>query len=366
MQRIILAALLLAGSAAGAQQATAPPSPSARPVWTVETLPQPAPLTAETNKQPNPYRSEYGFLRLPPGRVMGSTSAVAVDSKGHVWVAERCGANNCGDSAIDPIMEFDAAGNFIKAFGGGLTVFPHGFYIDRDDNVWLTDARAVAGPNGGRGAAVMKFSPGGKLLLTLGKPGVQGKGTDVFTEPNAVIVAKNGDIFVADGHEADRGVARILKYNKNGKFLMQWGQPGKGQGDLEVPHALAMDSKGLLYVGDRWNNRVQVYTQKGKLRSSWTQFGRPSGLFIDANDIMYSGDSESRRPVGYGYNPGWQRGIRIGSVKDGKVTAFIPDPDGEPDKGATSGAEGLWVDKAGIIYGAQVKERTVVRHIRMK
>jgi sugar lactone lactonase YvrE len=119
-------------------------------------------------------------------------------------------------------------------------------------------------------------------------------------------------------------------------------------------------------VGDRWNNRVQVYTQKGKLLNSWTQFGRPSGLFIDQNDIMYSGDSESRRPVGYGYNPGWQRGIRIGSVKDGKVTAFIPDPDPNPDGGATSGAEGLWVDKAGVIYGAQVKERTVARHIRVK
>ena len=357
MKRIITAALLLAGGAAFAQ-----PAPPARPMWTVETLPKPALLTAEANKQPNPYRSELGFLKLPPGRVMGSTSAVAVDSKGHIWVAERCGANNCGTSAIDPIMEFDAAGNFIKAFGGGLTVFPHGFYIDAADNVWLTDARVSAG----KGATVMKFSPDGKLLMTLGKPGVQGKGTDVFTEPNAVIVARNGDIFVSDGHEADRGVARILKYDKTGKYLMQWGQPGKGQGDLEVPHALAMDSKGLLYVGDRWNNRVQVYTQKGKLLKSWTQFGRPSGLFIDANDILYSGDSESRRPVGYGYNPGWQRGIRIGSVKDGKVTAFIPDPDPAPDAGATSGAEGLWVDKAGIIYGAQVKERTVARHIKAK
>jgi sugar lactone lactonase YvrE len=359
MKRLIATAtLLLAGSAAFAQQATSPP----RPVWTVETLPRPAPLTAETNKQPNPYRSEYGFLKLPPGRVMGSTSAVGVDSKGHIWVAERCGANNCGNSTIDPIMEFDAQGNFIKAFGGGLTVFPHGFYIDAQDNIWLTDARAVPG----KGATVLKFSPEGKLLMTLGKPGVQGKGTDVFTEPNAVIVAKNGDIFVSDGHEADRGVARILKYNKRGKFLMQWGQPGKGQGDLEVPHALAMDSKGLLYVGDRWNNRVQVYTRKGKLLNSWTQFGRPSGLFIDKNDMLYSGDSESRRPVGYGYNPGWQRGIRIGSVKDGKVTAFIPDPDPNPDAGATSGAEGLWVDRNGIIYGAQVKERTVARHIRVK
>jgi sugar lactone lactonase YvrE len=362
MKSLIVAAVLLAGTSALAQQAAAPPSAPPRPVWTVDTLPKPVPLTAETNKQPNPYRSEFGYLKLPAGRVMGSTSAVAIDSKGHIWVAERCGANNCGNSSLDPIMEFDAAGNFIKAFGGGLTVFPHGFYIDATDNVWLTDARAMTG----KGATVLKFSPDGKLLMTLGTPGVQGKGTDMFTEPNAVIVAKNGDIFVADGHEADRGVSRILKYNARGKFLMQWGQPGKGQGDLEVPHALAMDSKGLLYVGDRWNNRVQIYTQKGKLLNSWTQFGRPSGLFIDANDIMYSGDSESRRPVGYGYNPGWQRGIRIGSVKDGKVTAFIPDPDADPDKSATSGAEGLWVDKAGIIYGAQVKERTVARHLPTK
>ncbi|MEI6484759.1 MAG: peptidyl-alpha-hydroxyglycine alpha-amidating lyase family protein [Sphingomonadales bacterium] len=360
MTRIILAALLLAGSAAAQQ--TQPP----RPVWTVETLPQPGPLTAETNTQPNPYRSEFGFFKLPAGRVMGSTSAVATDSKGHIWVAERCGANSCANSPIDPIMEFDAQGNFIKAFGGGLTVFPHGFFIDAADNIWLTDARAQNGPGPGKGATVLKFSPEGKLLLTLGTPGVQGKGPTQFTEPNAVIVAKNGDIFVSDGHEADRGVARVMKFDKTGKFLMQFGQPGKGQGDLEVPHALALDSKGLLYVGDRWNNRIQVYTQKGKLLKSWTQFGRPSGLFIDANDMIYSGDSESRRPVGYGYNPGWQRGIRIGSVKDGKVTAFIPDPEPNPDGFATSGAEGLWVGKDGVIYGAQVKEKTVVRHLPVK
>ncbi len=361
MKTIATAALLLAGSAALAQQATPPTAPP-RPVWTVDTLPKPAPPTAETNKQPNPYRSEYGYLKLPPGRVMGSTSAVATDSKGHIWVAERCGANNCAASTIDPIMEFDAQGNFIKAFGGGLTVFPHGFFIDAKDNVWLTDARA----SGAKGATVMKFSPEGELLLILGKPGMPGRGNDAFTEPNAVIVAKSGTIFVSDGHEADRGVARILKFDRNGKFLLQWGQPGQKQGDLEVPHALAMDSKGLLYVGDRWNNRVQVYTQKGKLLKSWTQFGRPSGLFIDANDMLYSADSESRRPVGYGYNPGWVRGIRIGSVRDGKVTAFIPDPEPEPDKGATSGAEGIWVGRDGVIYGAQVKERTVARHIQVK
>lgn len=363
--RLFVAAALLAGTAgtaAGAQQAAPAATSPPRPVWTVDTLPKPAPLTAETNKQPNRYKTDLNFFKLPPGRTMGSTSAVGVDSKGHIWIADRCGANNCANSPLDPIMEFDAQGNFIKAFGGGLTVFPHGFWIDAKDNIWLTDARAA----NGKGATVMKFSPDGKLLMTLGKPGVQGKGTDTFTEPNAVIVAKNGDIFVSDGHEADRGVARILKYDASGKFLMQWGQPGKGPNDLEVPHALAMDSKGLLYVGDRWNNRVVVYTQDGKLVKSWFQFGRPSGLFIDKNDILYSADSESRRPVGYGYNPGWQRGIRIGSVKDGKVTAFIPDTDPNPDGGATSNAEGITVDRNGVIYGAQVKERLVARHVPVK
>ncbi|MFZ4381874.1 MAG: hypothetical protein ACOYO0_07930, partial [Sandarakinorhabdus sp.] len=180
MKSLIVAAALLAGTAATAQQA-APAAGPPRPVWTVDTLPKPAPLTPETNKQPNRYRSDLTFFKLPPGRVMGSTSAVGVDSKGHIWIAERCGANSCATSTIDPIMEFDAQGVFLKAFGGGLTVFPHGFYIDAKDNIWLTDARATAG----KGATVMKFSPGGKLLMTLGKPGVQGKGTQEFTEPNA-------------------------------------------------------------------------------------------------------------------------------------------------------------------------------------
>ncbi|WP_310498045.1 peptidyl-alpha-hydroxyglycine alpha-amidating lyase family protein [Sandarakinorhabdus sp.] len=352
----LLAALLTAPIAAQTVPAPAPQ----RPKWTLENLPPPATVRSETNRQPNPYRSETGFLKMPPGRIMGSTSAVAVDSKGHIWVAERCGANNCADSMADPIMEFDAGGNFVKAFGGGLTVFPHGFFIDSADNVWLTDARAVSG----KGATVMKFAPDGRLLLTLGKPGVAVAGAGTFAEPNAVIVAKDGSIFVSDGHEADKGVARIVKFAADGRFVMQWGQAGAGKADLQVPHAMALDSRGRLYVGDRWNNRVQVYTPTGKLLKSWQQFGRPSGLFIDANDTLYSADSESRNPVGYGYNPGWARGIRIGSARTGKVSAFIPDPEPEPDKGATSGAEGIWVDKAGVIYGAQVKERTVARHIR--
>ncbi|HVB37828.1 MAG TPA: peptidyl-alpha-hydroxyglycine alpha-amidating lyase family protein, partial [Vicinamibacterales bacterium] len=264
-------------------------------------------------------------------------------------------------STLDPIMEFDASGRFIKAFGGGMLNFPHGFYIDKDDHLWLTDVRAA----NGKGADVLEFDESGKLLRTLGKPGVQGSGPDTFSEPTAVIVAPDGDIFVSDGHEAGPGhSARVVKFDPSGTFLMQWGAHGVAAGHFDAPHCLAFDNEGRLYVGDRWNNRIQVFDQNGKLLGILTQFGRPSGVYIDQHDMLYVTDSESRAPFGYGYHPGWKRGIRVGSVKDGIVTAFIPDPTPDQDKYATSGGEGIWVDTHGAIYSAQVKQKAVVKYVR--
>ncbi len=313
------------------------------------------------NSQPNSYRADTNFFKMSPGRSMGSTSAVATDSKGHVWVAERCGANDCAGSTLDPIMEFDAQGNFIKAFGGGLILFPHGFYIDHQDHIWITDNHV----GNGKGEVVLEFNQDGHLLRTLGKPGVSGNGPDTFHEPNAVLVAPDGSIFVSDGHTAGAAAnARVVKFDKDGKFVRQWGGHGIGPGQFDVPHCLAMDSKGRLYVGDRWNNRIQVFDQDGKLLQILTQFSRPSGIYIDKHDVLYVTDSESRAPMGYGYNPDWKRGIRVGSLKDGVVTAFIPDTDPNPDAGATSGAEGIWADDKGVIYGAQVEQKAVVRYTR--
>jgi sugar lactone lactonase YvrE len=353
MKRLVLLATLLAAPLLAQQQR-----------WTLENLPAPAPVDAATNRQPNPYVTETDFLKLPPGRTMGSTSAVAIDSLGHIWVADRCGANSCLDSPLDPIMEFDAQGNFIKAFGAGMFVFPHGLTIDSQDNIWLTDPRTAPATATRKaiGGQVTKFTRDGKVLMTLGKPGITGPGNDEFTEPSAIAVSRQGLIFINDGHDAGRGNSRIMKFDAKGRFVKSWGEAGPAQGQITAPHAIAIDSRGRLFIADRWNNRIQIYAQSGKLLGSWQQFGRPSGLYIDRNDILYSADSESRRPVGYGYNPGWLRGIRIGSVKDGKVTAFIPDADPDPDAGSTSGAEGIWVDKAGIIYGGKVKERQVVRY----
>src|SRR5436309_155413 len=151
----------------------------------------------------------------------------------------------------------------------------------------------------------------GKLLMTLGKPGGAAE-PDYFYQPNDVLVAPNGDIFVSEGHGA--GNNRILKFSKDGKLIKSWGKLGTGPGDFDQPHSLAMDSRGRLFVGDRNNNRIQIFDQDGKFLAEWKQFSRPRGVYIDKNDTIYVADSESES-VARNHN-GWKRGIRIGSAKD--------------------------------------------------
>ena len=153
-----------------------------------------------------------------------------------------------------------------------------------------------------------------------------------------------------------------MKFSKDGKYIKEWGKHGSGPGEFEVPHTLAFDSQGRLFVGDRANNRVQIFDQDGKFIADWKQFSRPSGVFIDKNDILYVADSESTDKDGYGHNPGYKRGIRIGSAKTGVVTAFIPDP--SPGTGATSAAEGVAADAAGNVYGAEVGPRAVKKYVK--
>ena len=312
------------------------------------------------NGYPSPYRTVENYLQLPPGRTMGSSSSVAVDRAGHIWLVDRCGANNCAGSPLDPVMEFAPDGKFLRAWGAGMFLFPHGLFIDRNDDLWIVDGHA----DGTRGYQIFKTDHAGKVLMTLGKPGATGSGDGEFNEPNAVLVAPNGTIFVSEGHTAYKTSARIQKFAADGKYLAQWGTHGTGAGQLEVPHTLAMDSKGRLFVGDRWNSRIQIYDQNGKLLDSWSQFGRPSGIYIDRNDVLYVGDSESRDAEGYGHNPGVKRGIRVGSARTGKVQSFIPDTFETPEKSATSGAEGIWADDHGVIYGAQVQQKAIVRYVK--
>ncbi len=317
--------------------------------------------------QDNPYRvADEAFGELPNGRTYGATSAVhpARDGSGNIWVAERCGRNSCVDRDEAPILLFDPSGKLLKSFGAGMFVWPHGINVDSDGNVWVTDAvavndRSVNNAPEGMGHVVYKFSPDGELLMTLGTKGVFGKGRNTFNRPSDVLVAPNGDIFVADGH-GDDGNTRIVKFSSDGSFIKAWGQTGAENGEFRDPHALAMDSQGRLFVGDRGNSRIQIFDQDGNHIATWTQFGRPSGLFIDGNDMLYSADSESNTMR----NPGWKRGIRIGSAQDGWVTAFIPDPEPNPDSSGTSGAEGVAADAMGNVYGAEVGPRTLRKYTK--
>ncbi len=320
------------GSKAGAQSATAP-----------------------TNSLPDPYRPGEAWGKLPEGRTMGSTNTITTDSHGDLWVFERCGANTCAGSNINPILEFDASGKLVKSFGAGMFVFPHCVYVDKDRNVWVADAMGADG----KGQQVTKLSPDGKVLLKLGKPGVAGAGNDTFNQPSAVVVAPNGDIFVADGHGGNSN-ARIVKFSKDGTFIKTWGKKGTGPGEFDEPHGIALDSKGRVFVADRANNRIQIFDQDGNFIAEWKQFGRPSGIYIDKNDTIYVADSESDAMR----NPGWKRGIRIGNARDGKVTALIPDTDTDPAHANSSGAEGIVADAQGNIYGAEVGPKDVKKYAR--
>lgn len=321
-----------------------------------------ASVASAQNHAPNPYATIEGWAKLPQGREWGATSAVypAPDGR-HIWVAERCGANLCVESDADPVLLFDASGNLVRSFGAGLIAWPHGIFVDAEGNVWIADAVGYAPVPDGWGHVVYKFSEHGELLMTLGKKGVAGSGKDTFNKPSAVLVAPNGDIFVADGHD-EGGNNRIVKFSADGTYIKEWGTAGQADGEFIDPHALAMDSAGRLFVGDRGNSRIQIFDQEGEHLATWTQFGRPSGLYIDADDTLYSADSESNARR----NPGWKRGIRIGSARDGFVDAFIPDPEPDQDNSGTSAAEGVAADAAGNVYGAEVGPKAIRKYVKKK
>jgi sugar lactone lactonase YvrE len=312
------------------------------------------------NSAPNPYRLIENWAQLPDGRTFGQTISVDVDRDGKsIWVVERCGGNTCAGSSLGPVLKFDPDGKLVTSFGAGLFVFPHGMHVDREGNIWVTDA----GGKDGKGHQVFKFAPDGKVLLTLGKTGVAGDGPDTFNRPSDAVVAPNGDVFVADGHGQGSN-ARIVKFTGDGKFIKTWGKFGHGPGEFELPHRLAFDTAGRLLVADRENNRIQIFDQDGNFLAELKQFGRPSGIFVDRADVLYAADSESNTAR----NPGFQRGMRIGSLKDGIVTAFIPDPDKTAHEGTAQGngsaAEGVAVDAAGNVYGAEVGPKRLVKYVR--
>jgi DNA-binding beta-propeller fold protein YncE len=320
---------------------------------------------------PNPTRTG-GWGAFPAGRDLGSTAGADIDpTDGHVWMYERCGSGsaggpgvNCDTNPVDPVYKFDRnTGALLANIGAGVMVTPHGIHVDEAGNVWVTDF----GTNeaGTKGQQVHKFSPEGELLMSLGTPGQTGNDENHFNQPNDVIVAPDGSIFVADGHsgqgmttegDLEEGraagqTARIMKFSPEGEFIMQWGELGYEHGEFRTPHALEFDSQGRLWVADRGNHRLEIFDQNGNYLESRYQHGRISGIFITDDDVVYTIDSESTMLN----HPNWRTGVRVGPVSEDIITAFIPPWGSEAANRIYSGSagEGIAVDEDGNVFAAE-------------
>jgi hypothetical protein len=333
---------------------------------------------------PNPYRLVEHWPTLPPGMNggrWGEVIRVHVDAKGNVWVFHRCfnvvpaGSATCvgRGPANPPILEFNAAGKLLRSFGSGLFAYPHGFTVDRDGNLWATDVNdqpailGMAATNAAgvvMGQEVLKLSADGKVLMTLGKPGVAGTGPDAFDRPTGVAIGATGDIFVADGHAPNQhDAARIVKFSKDGRFVKTWGKKGSAPGDLDEPHDIFVGgSRGWVYVADRRNRRVQVFNQDGGFIAAWTQFGQPSSVFVGGDDTIYIGASfqdETRKK-------GELRGIVVGHAITGALSAFIPDPADLDTVVAGTSASGIAADAAGSIFAADVGAHNLRKYVKVR
>lgn len=315
-----------------------------------------APAWADDLKTPfGPPQAQWA---TPPDGVAGgwgSSAGIERGPHGEIWAIDRCGANSCDGSDKNPIVLLDSkSGKPLRAIGAGLFVFPHGLHVDRHGNVWVTDGGVAK--DGSKGLQVIELSPQGKVLLRLGTAGQRGDDTTHFQSPSDVITNAAGDIFVTDGHAPIAGTVpaslemRVMKFDSHGKFRKQWGKAGSGPGEFNNPHALALDGKGRLYVADRGNSRIQIFTQDGKLLAEWKQFGRPSGFYI-AGDRLYAIDADSTEAI----HPGWKKGVWIGSISKALPDAFVPDD---------HAGEGVVVAPNGNMYGAvNVAPHGITRYV---
>jgi streptogramin lyase len=277
-------------------------------------------------------------LPVPDAAAMGASSDVAFDSKGHLYVLSR---------GAKPLTEFDENGKFIRAFGDGLFTRSHGLRIDKDGNIWTTDVGAHT---------VMKLSPKGDVLLTLGTKGKAGEwneaaGTRLFNEPNDIAIAANGDIFITQGHTpgAGKGDPRVLKFDKNGTFIKTWGGKGTEPGKFDVAHGIAIDAKGWLWVTDRENQRIQIFDQDGKYIREVKFAGLPCALDIGKQNIfMVNGFA----------------GQLLKLDLDGKVLAAVGKPGAAGTWGEFGEAHFIAVSPKGEIYVADSVNRAVQKFVK--
>ncbi len=369
MPRLLILALLLFGSALAQQFEPTPvrQNPNiSRPITNEGTT---SPLQdalqklvavygpiAYSNDRPNPYVRIEPWGEAPPGNNGEWAAVIGAEGSpdGSLYILHRCHSNSCVGRTEPPLVKLDPeTGERLASFGEGLMAFPHGFHIDFEGNIWTTDTGRNDAPGG---HLVRKFSRDGQLLMTLGESGVAGDAPGQFREPTDVIVARDGTIFVTEGHIKNGPDSRLSKLAPDGTLVARYGMTGQGHLQLSAPHAIALDTAGRLFIADRDNNRIMIWDQDGNYIDQWTQFGRPSGLYIDHTDTIYVADSESWGPE----NPGWKKGIRIGSARTGQVHYFLEDIESRDFE--HSGAEGVGVDTLGNVYGGVVRRQMLERH----
>ena len=333
---------------------------------------------------PDPYHLVQGWPTLPAsmnGGRWGEVIRVHVAADGNIWVFQRCfnvvpaGSATCINRGPEnpPILEFDPAGKLLKSFGAGLFAYPHGFTIDGDGNLWVSDVNdqeTVLGMSAKNadgvimGEEVLKLSPEGKVLMTLGREGLAGNGPDTFDRPTGVAIGAHGDIFVADGHAPNKyGTARVVKFTKEGRFIKAWGRKGAAPGEFDEPHDIFIGgSRNWVYVADRKNDRIQVFDQDGEFIAAWKQFGQPSSVFVGKDDTIYVGASFADANA----KKGERRGIVIGNAIDGSLKEFIPDPADLDKVIAGTSASGIAADEQGTVYAADVGAHNLRKYVKAK
>ncbi len=381
MTRAILIAALAATANAQDSRDTPYPKPS--------TLTNPYRLVADWPTLP-------ASMKGPNGRKWGEVIRVHVAPDGNVWVFQRCFHDKpAGDAtclnrgeANPPILKFSPTGTLLTSFGVGLFAHPHGFTVDKDGNIWTTDtndeevilgmpAKNAQGVT--MGQEVLKISPTGRVLLTIGTEGVGGNGPYTFDRPTGVAIAPNGNIFVADGHSRNRSnSARVVKYSPDGRFITAWGRMGSEPGNFREPHDIYVGgSKAYIYVADRLNSRIQVFDQDGTFIAAWKQFGQPSSVFVDTHDNIFVGavyqgpDAQARGQSAPGPTAGQTTGVNdraivVGNAITGELKYLIPDP-GDLSKMTDSGtsASGIAVDDQGSIYAADVGFNNLRKYVKV-
>jgi DNA-binding beta-propeller fold protein YncE len=276
------------------------------------------------------YSVVQDWARLPSGWNFGECASVAVDKDDNVWVFNR---------GPHPVIEFDRLGKMLQAWSEVPVTSAHGIRVDADGNIWTVD---VAGHR------VMKFTPAGRLLMMIGQvggsPGPNNDTKDGFNRPTNLIFAPNGDFFVSDGYVN----SRVVKYNKNGEFLLQWGQKGTGDGEFNLVHDVALDTQGRVYVADRTNQRVQVFDGNGKFLAKWTDVGAPWGLtYVKRENALYMCDGVNNR---------------ISKLNlDGQVLGVLSSYGKTPGK--LDFPHGIAVDSTGAIYVAEIKNWRVQKFV---